>query len=419
MTPGTAAGSPFLLGVNYWPRASAMAWWSRFDRAAFDDDCARIAELGMRLVRLFPLWEEVQPERDRVDERALALVDHALDACAAHGLLAMPTLFTGHMSGVNWLPAWALDPATPGGRFRTISGGRQRACGAGDLYADERLLRAQLLLARRLAERWRGHPALFAFDLGNEFSNVREPARPGDAALWSLRLCEALAPAGVPVTGGLHGEDLERDRGIRPSTIARPWALATMHGYAIYSLWSRGRGDAAAVAFLGAAMRALQGGKPLIFSEWGGPQCPPGTRSPSEYVVLPGQGAGEALAPESRGADLAPYACYGEEELADYAMAALERLHREGALGALYWCWSDYDPALAERPPFDQAPWELRFGLCDARGGLKEIGRRLRTFARGLPVVQEPRLFDVDETAWYADPPRALREAYARYLAEE
>ncbi|MDE2573460.1 MAG: hypothetical protein KGM44_13180 [bacterium] len=394
-----APGSPFLLGVNYWPRRSAMGWWRRFDAGELAEDCARIATLGMRVLRWFLDWELLQPDPAQLDEATLANADRVLDLCAQHGLLAMPTLFTGHMSGVNWLPAWTLDAAQPPGRFRTIARGVEQACGIGDLYADPALLRAQTFCAARLAERWRGHPALWAIDLGNEFSNLREPARPSDAADWSARLCDALAPAGVATTGGLHGEDVERDRGIRPSSISASWSLATMHGYAVYSPWSAGRLDTDAVPFLGAVMRAFQGGRPLLFSEWGGPQCPH-TRAPG-------------------GDEAEPFECYSEEELAAYAMGALERLHREGAVGALYWCWSDYDPALATQPPFDRAPWEMRFGLCDERGRLKQVGERLQSFARDNPTVQRPAPFAQDEAAWYADPPRRLREAYARYRAME
>ncbi|TAM60022.1 hypothetical protein EPN52_06380 [bacterium] len=414
MNVALTPGSPFVLGVNYWPARCAMAWWRAFDPGEFADDCARIAELGLRAIRFFLMWEDLQPEPDRLDGAVLAHADRVLDICAAHGLAALPTLFTGHMSGVNWLPRWALDRATAAGRFRTIAGGSERASGAGDIYADPLLLRAQIFCASQLASRWREHPALWAFDLGNEFSNLREPQRPREAAAWSARLCEALAPAGAAVTGGLHGEDLERDRGLRPSTISAPWHFASMHGYAIYSRWSRGRRDSAAVPFLGAAMRALQHGKPLLFSEWGGPQCPPGTVSPGEYVVLPGQRGERDAGPPGRAAAL--YACYSEQELAGYAMAALERLHAEGAAGALFWCFSDYAAALQRVPPFDRAPWELRFGLYDAGGRLKEIGRRLRSFAGGAPIIRPPAELTLDEEAWYADPPRALREQYARYL---
>ena len=85
---------------------------------------------------------------------------------------------------------------------------------------------------------------MLAWDLGNEFSNLREPASVADAREWSKRLTDDLqSVSGHPVTGGLHGEDLTQDRHIRPSSIAEPWMFATMHGYSVYSEFARSRTD--------------------------------------------------------------------------------------------------------------------------------------------------------------------------------
>ena len=43
----------FSLGVNYWPRRSAMAMWRRFDAGEIREDFARIAGLGLDAVRFF------------------------------------------------------------------------------------------------------------------------------------------------------------------------------------------------------------------------------------------------------------------------------------------------------------------------------------------------------------------------------
>jgi len=44
------------------------------------------------------------------------------DIAARHALALMPTLFTGHMSGVNWIPPWALTRKKEVARFRVVSG---------------------------------------------------------------------------------------------------------------------------------------------------------------------------------------------------------------------------------------------------------------------------------------------------------
>ena len=61
MPDDLAVGQPFRVGVNYWPRRKAMAWWKDFDRAEVADELDVIADLGMSLVRIFLLWEDFQP----------------------------------------------------------------------------------------------------------------------------------------------------------------------------------------------------------------------------------------------------------------------------------------------------------------------------------------------------------------------
>src|SRR5205807_8111617 len=170
-------------------------------------------------------WESFQPEPARVDvvmrDRLIAFM-----GCAAGvGLTCMPTLFTGHMSGVNWLPEWTLDPAYPTVRFRTLTKSGDRPYGIGDFYRGS-LLDAQVYFAEE-ASRWlRGHPALYCWDLGNEFFNLRAPSNVADGAAWSRRLSVTLEErSGAPVTAGLHGEDLTEDRHIRLSSMSTPWRL--------------------------------------------------------------------------------------------------------------------------------------------------------------------------------------------------
>ena len=81
--------------------------------------------------------------------------------------------------------------------------------------------------------------------------------------------------SGAATSGGMHGEDLDHDRRIRPSSIALPWPFATMHGYSVYSAFARDRLDPNVVPFLCQLQQSF-GGKRVLFSEFGNPQCPPG-----------------------------------------------------------------------------------------------------------------------------------------------
>jgi endo-1,4-beta-mannosidase len=343
----------------------------------------------------------------------LARLERVMELIGAAGLRAMPTLFCGHMSGVNWLPSWTLDRSRPAGRFRTITEAGEAPYGIGDFYTGG-LLQAQRLHAREVGAVLRGHPAVLAWDLGNEFSNLRAPASAGDAREWSKRLTDDLQSiSGHPVTGGTHGEDLTEDRHIRPSSIAEPWAFATMHGYSVYSHFARGRTDADVVPFL-AGLTASLAAKPVLFSEFGNPTCPPGKRSPYERVPLPDEPALPPVPDDDP--ERAGYACLDENEMSVYARAVLERLHAQGRLGAYWWCWADYAAELAAEPPFDQAPHERSFGIVRSDGSTKPVANALSLFAREARTVVEPNDPVIFEPAYYAGLPDTTYDAYARFL---
>ncbi|MBV8491463.1 MAG: beta-galactosidase, partial [Candidatus Eremiobacteraeota bacterium] len=385
----------FLLGINYWPVRSAMYAWERFDLGEIREDLTRIKGLGLDVVRFFLLWQAFQPQPDRMDTGTLSNFQAMMDAVAEAGLHAMPTLFCGHMSGVNWLPAWTLDAQTPHGRFRTVTGDGESPYGIGDLYADPFLLDAQERFARAAGERVRNHPALLAWDLGNEFSNLREPASPHDAARWSERLTHALhETSGAPSTGGTHGEDLERDRNLRLSSLAAPWPYATMHGYPVYSKWARDRSDANVVPFLMQLTQTFST-KRVLFSELGNPTCHP------------------------EGAPSSEMQCLSEDEMAPYCHEAIDRLHARGALGAFWWCWADYAPELQTLPPFDRAPHELSFGIVRPDGSFKPVASALAKIAAEARTVTDPQpsILTESEDAYYSSLPEGIFERYREYCA--
>lgn len=373
-----------------------MAMWSRFDAGEIDEDFARIAAAGLDAVRFFLLWEAFQPEINRIDSAACDKLERVLELLRKHGLRGMPTFFTGHMSGVNWLPAWVLDPFRRHGRFRSITDGHFSPFGAANVYQPGPILAAQRLQVRTIGSRFAHHPAIEAWDLGNEFTNVREPSSVSEAGMWSgILTLDLVQNSFLPVTGGIHGEDLDHDGNIRPSKVCSPWLFATMHGYPVYSAFARDRKDPEVVPFL-AELTASFSGKDVLFSEFGNPSCPPGG------------GAADAQS---------AYACLDDEEMAEYCYGVLDRLQRRGALGAYWWCYTDYDPALSGTPPFDYAPHELRFGAWRSDGQPKPVVDALTRFAREQRKTVPRGPAFMNESDYFA-PPMDVAAVYARYLNE-
>ena len=254
-----------------------------------------------------------------------------------------------------------------------------------------------------------------AWDLGNEFSNLREPPNEYVAADWSRKLTRALRESSaLPVTAGTHGEDLTRDRNIRFAQLFEPLAFATMHGYSVYSGFAKDRLDPEVVPFL-ARLTAAFSYKPVLFSEFGNPTCPPDKFSPFERVAMPDEMPNPTIATDDP--IFATYACLREDENATYCTNVLERLHADGRLGAYWWCWADYDATLRDTPPFDRAPHEMSFGIVRADGSEKPVAAALSAFAREARVViavdEKPLISD---TYYYRTLPTSTKTLYESFL---
>jgi len=62
-------------------------------------------------------------------------------------------------------------------RFSVYANGRLSYAAIRNFYVEEELLTAQLLQLRKICQPLAGHPAIYAYDLGNESSNC--VVRPG------------------------------------------------------------------------------------------------------------------------------------------------------------------------------------------------------------------------------------------------
>ena len=385
----------FRLGVNYWPADTAMGWLGRYDPAVVRRDFRRIAASGMDTVRVFLRWSDLQPTSGMVDRAVLAHVVDTADAATAAGVALIVTLFTGHMSGVNWVPAWATGGVDRDARFRVITG-RGVPLGGRVLrnwYGDGEVIEAQERLARSTGAALSGHPAIWAWDLGNENSNCTIPPDSAAACRWLERMTMALrhADPGRLVTVGLHMEDLENDRMIGPAEVAQWCDFVSMHGYPGYADWSCGPTDEHLVPFLAEVTRWLAGGAPVLLEEFGHPTAPAGT-TPVGFQVR-------------------------EDEAARYAAHTIDRLWNEGTLGALLWCYSDYGTGLHDEPPFDLAPHERSFGLWRADHTPKPVVAEIRTRRGRTRVLQRAARSWIDVTAeeFCSDRRKHLARLYGRY----
>ncbi|MEE8490395.1 MAG: cellulase family glycosylhydrolase, partial [Acidimicrobiia bacterium] len=342
-----------------------MGWWGDFDHSEVAADFSRIAASGFDSVRLFLTWEDFQPAPDRVDMGMLRRLVSVADLAGRAGIAIMPTLYTGHMSGVNWIPGWALGGSDGDDRFRVVSDGRVIGAGLRNWYADPEVTRAQMLLAGEAAAALAGHEAIWAWDLGNENSNCVTPPSRSSARSWLDRITSTIREADdmVLVTIGLHMEDLERNRMLGPGEAAEVCDFLTMHGYPIYAPWAESATDEHMLPFLAQVTRWLGRGHDVLFSEFG----------------LATYRRKDPTSERARAESNSPLV--EEETAAAYMRRALSALHAAGCVGAMVWCYADYMPAIWGDPPLDSAVHERFFGLWRADGSPKPSVAALEEFS--------------------------------------
>lgn len=359
----------FLLGVNYWPARKFVRMWRDFDGGEVARDFSLIRGLGLRLVRFFLFWPDFQPRPDTVDGAQFDKLATVFDIATRRGLLLMPTLLVGHMSGPNWMPAWAMS-AEPNNRpaVYAVDGVVSRNKPRDIFGVDREIFAAQRMLVRAVVERFRRHSALWGWDVCNEIDLVQAPeTAAGERWLRTIVDDIHMLDDRHPVTAGFVGWPESVPRGFHRAS-HRLVDVASVHAYPLYDASSAGWGDVAYVRRTIEETRE-RAGVPVLLAEFGLPVNPePGTRP-----VTMTWGGGERTV-----------ALVDEREAGRYVRDVLPVARDAGATGALIWCFSDYAPAMYGDLPFDTLIHERYFGIYDAGGRLKATGEAMRDFAREL-----------------------------------
>ena len=401
-----AVGQPFPFGVNYWPRRKAMYWWKDFDRDEVAEEFDIISGLGMRLVRVFLLWEDFQPTPEAVSPGALANLETVCDVAVERGLGLDVTFFTGHMSGPNWAPSWLLGGSEPVPEDRQVVSGTNEDAGSyRNPYTDPVALDAAELQLREVVGRLRGHKGVWAWSLGNEPDNFALPPDDAAGAAWAQRLFEVVRELdpGRHRSVGLHSPSLTSHNHLRADQVFDGADFAAMHTYPIYANFGVEALDPDTVPFATALTAALSG-KPTMMEEFGACTAPPGSETVSWQWGARGRAQDQVM--------------LSEEALAEHVAEVLPRLVEVGSAGAMVWCYADYQQDLWDRPPCDLQLHERHFGLVRPDGSLKPHAEVIRDFIAAGPVIAAPAArarINIDGDAFYADPGAALTDLYRAF----
>jgi endo-1,4-beta-mannosidase len=314
------------VGAHYVP-TQGPDWPWRVGPEEFDRAFAGMAEAGLDTVRIDLLWAALEPERGQMDEAHMRVLDEVLEAARRHGLLLHPTFFIGGEVGdAYWDVPWRGD---------------------GHPHRDPDLIRLQAEHVAALARRWRGDPAIVAWDLTDEPPLwIFQDTTDDEAREWTRALVGALREADPDhlVTIGTSGQEIGHGP-FRADVVADFLDLACVHPYPIYqeelypdALLSPRMTHAAAFE----TALAAGAGRPVMVHEYGA--------SSTQFDP-------EAIASYDR---LLTWSSFGR-----------------GAIGFYAWCWTDAEPAAYRRAPYVRQPHETQFGVTDHQGMLRPRGRVL------------------------------------------
>ena len=348
----------FRLGVNYWPARTAMAWWSRFDRrrgrSRLRADRRGRSRLGADLPDLGGV--PAGPEHGRSGDARPARQPSPTSRARA-GLAIMPTLFTGSHERRQ------LDPAVGA---RRVDGERSLPGRLGRQVVDDR---AAQLVRGRGGRRGAGAaggggrrgargprravgvgPRQRELELRRSRRTERRRERWLDQITSAIRAAD---PDGADHDRPAHGGPRGRPQH-RPARSRRWCDFLSMHGYPDLRRLGR-RPDRRAAASVPRRRHPLarrQG------ATWSSPSS--ASRPTAPATLRRGSPAREPLAADRRGR------CRGV-----HRARARRRSRAAGCVGALLWCYTDYEPAIWGSPPLDQAIHERSFGLWRADGSPK------------------------------------------------
>ena len=197
------------VGCNYWASHAGVYMWRDWNESVVDEDFKQLSSIGIKLVRVFPLWSDFQPLKKiygyhgfvegysidgdtlldnfdpAVDETMMQRFEKMLDIADKYEIKLIPSPITGWMSGRLFAPP-ALEDR--------------------NLITDPFAIKWEIRFIRTFVKRFKDRSAIAAWCLGNECNCMSPVENDEQAWLWLSALSDAFrgADPSREVISGMH-----------------------------------------------------------------------------------------------------------------------------------------------------------------------------------------------------------------------
>jgi endo-1,4-beta-mannosidase len=356
----------FFVGCNYWASHAGTAMWSDWRPEIVEKDLKKLAEEGLEVLRVFPLWpdfqpidilyggggqeveyrfgEEVIPDTEMgkagVSEIAMSRFMEFTEIAKKYNLKLIVGLITGWMSGRLFVP-----PALKGR----------------DLLTDKTAIMWQVKFVKCFVKTFKDSEIIAAWDLGNECNCMGRVGSRDEAWVWTAAVADAIKASDStrPLVSGMHS--LTPAGQWRIQDQAELTDILTTHPYPFWTPYT----DYDPVNTI----------RPLIHAT-------------AESLFYSNIGHKPCFAEET--GTMGPMVS-SDEIAGDFARTSLFSLWAHDCHGFLWWCANDQNHLL--HAPYDWVSCERELGLLrengEAKPVLKEIGKA-KKLIDGMPFKTLP-----------------------------
>ncbi len=347
----------FAVGVNYWASYAGTHMWRDWKPGIIEQDFKQLAENGIKVLRVFPLWPDFQPiyqvysgggskkyiatkdelpipltgpGSDGMNEEQMKNFGVFADLAQKYNLKLVVGLITGWMSGQLYIP-----PALEGKNAIT----------------DAEALVWQQKFVSSFVKRFKNKPAIIAWDFGNECNEMGRVNNNSEAYVWSAILAGAIKAEDKtrPLVSGMHSLSADKNANWRIIDQAATTDVLTTHPYSLWTKYASQDAINSMRTVLHAAaetrLYADIAGKPALTEETG--------------VMGPMTG--------------------GEKEKAAFARTALFSNWAHDCKGTFWWC--AYDQLSFNYPPYNYASVEAELGLIKEDRTPKPVMLEMKAFS--------------------------------------